>query len=103
MQLDRALDILDGGETRIYETPLGTKLSVTTPDGEAFEFTGEGLDAAKAVAKDYEEVAVAVYEADSDDEKGRILANADVEEPWKVVGAVENIPFDEDEARQLAD
>lgn len=103
MQLDDALDILEGGETRIYETPLGTKLSATTPDGDAYQFTGDELEAARTVVSNYEDVAVAVYEADTNEEIADVLANADVEEPWRVVDRVENIPLDEEEARQLAD
>lgn len=103
MNLDRALDVIEGGETRIYETPHGTKLSVTTPDGNAYQFTGEELDAAKTVVGDYEDVAVAVYEADSDEEIADILTEAEVEEPWRVVGRVQNIPLTADECRKLAD
>jgi hypothetical protein len=103
MQLDRALKILDGGELRIYETPLGTKLSVKTPTGEDWAMVGEEYEAAREVVDDYEDVAVAVYEADDKVEKSRILADADVGEPWKVVGAVEDISLTGDEARRLAD
>lgn len=44
-------------------------------------------------------------EIDEDGEKeiADVLADADMVEPWKVVGAIENIPLDEEEAHQLAD
>jgi len=64
---------------------------------------GEEYEAAREVVDDYEDVAVAVYEADDKVEKSRILADADVGEPWKVVGAVEDISLTGDEARRLAD
>lgn len=103
MQLDKALYIISGGETRIYETPHGTKLSVTTPSGEDWHASGEEFEAAKQVMGEYEDVTAAVYEAGSEKEIADVLSDSDAEEPWKVIGAVENIPLTEDEARQLTD
>lgn len=104
MDLDEALDILDdGGEYSIYETPLGTKLSVTTPTGEGWNFTKEEREAAREVMGDYEQVAVQVYNADGRSEIANVLAEADVTEPWRVIGRVENIPFTVEEARELAE
>jgi len=101
MNLDEALDILDGGELKVYETPLGTKLSVTTPTGDDWEFQREELEAARDVMGSYEDVTTRAYDADGEDELARILTEADVDEPWRVIGRVENIPYTEEEAREL--
>ena len=102
MDVDEALDILDGGEIKVYETPHGTKLSVTTPSGEDWHATGEELDAAKQVMDDYEDITSSVYNADSKDEIEDILSGAEVQEPWRVIGSVENIELSVEEARELS-
>jgi len=102
MELDEALDILDGGgEMKVYESPLGTKLSVTTPTGDDWHFSGDELEAARDVMGSYEDVATRAYDADDEDELARILAEAD-DESWRVIGRVENIPVSAEEARELA-
>ena len=104
MNLDEALDILDdGGEMKVYETPLGTKLSVTTPTGDDWEFEREELEAARDVIGSYEDVATRAYDADDEDELARILAEADADEAWRVIGRVENIPASAEEAQELVE
>ena len=103
MNLDEALNILDdGGEMKVYETPLGTKLSVTTPTGDDWEFQREELEAARDVMNQYEDIAVRAYDADDEDELARILTEADVDEPWRVIGRVEDIPVSVNKAQKLS-
>lgn len=102
MNLDEALDILEGGELKVYETPLGTKLSVKTPTGEDWHFTPEEREAARDVMGRYEDVATSAYAADDDDEVARILTKAD-DDAWRVIGRVENIPASTEEARELVE
>lgn len=102
MDIDEALDLLEGGEIKVYETPFGTKLSVTTPSGEDWHVSGDELTAAKQVTA-YEDVVTAVYEADNDDEVRRIINDAEVDAPCKVIGRVENITLSTEGCRNLAD
>lgn len=102
MNLDDALNVLDGGRMKVYETPHGTKLSVTSPTGDDWHFEGDELEAARDVMGKYEDVAGRAYEADGRDELAHILDDAEVDEPWRVIGHVENIPVSVEEARELA-
>ncbi|AEH35588.1 hypothetical protein [Halopiger xanaduensis] len=103
MNLDEALDILEGGELKVYETPLGTKLSVKTPTGEDWHFSPDEREAAQDVMGRYEDVATSAYDADDEDELARTLAESDVNEPWRVIGRVENIPVSTEEAQGLVE
>ncbi|KOX91619.1 hypothetical protein AMS69_18025 [Haloarcula rubripromontorii] len=100
MNLDEVLDILEGGELKVYETPLGTKLSLKTPTGEDWHFAPEEREAARDLIGRYEDVATLAYDADDDDELARILTEAD-DDAWRVIGRVENIPASTEEAREL--
>lgn len=108
MNLDEALQALEGGgEMLVRETPLGDKLSATTPTGEDWHAAGDELEAVRKVMGEYEDVAVRAYHACEDgdidkEEMQRALAEADVEEPWRVIGRVENIPVSVNKAGELA-
>jgi hypothetical protein len=102
MDLDDALEILDEDKIDVVESPFGDYLTVQPEDG-VVEISRDDLDAMQSVMDKYEEVAVKAYGADSDREIGRILSDADVDDPWEIVGRISSISVGVAEARDLAE
>jgi hypothetical protein len=103
VNLYEALEILDGGKMKVYETPHGTKLSVTTPTGDDWHFEDEEREAARDVMGGYEDVAIRAYEAADRDELGRVLTDTEATEAWRIIGRIENISVSTEEAREMTE
>lgn len=107
MDTNEALDLLEGGQVHIYDTPIGLKLSIKSPEAAEWTYTDEEeLEAANHLMHKYEDTITAAFHASENhdeealvrDQIGRLLAEDD-EHACTVLGRADNIPLSEDEAR----